>query len=75
MRRLFAEELEKEEAKKIIDECTRVINDMRRRLLKLKSCWNYAEVMLDNLCAALCRARTRYALEDVDASDLLLSTA
>lgn len=47
---------------------------MRRQLLKLGTCWNYAELMLDNLCAAIGRARARYALEETTNNDLLLST-
>ena len=46
---------------------------MRRELLKLKTGWNHADLMLDNILAALRRARTKYQIPETEKNDLLLS--
>ena len=73
VQRLCSGNVEKEEAKKTIDECARAVTCMRRELLKLKTGWNHADLMLDNLFVTLRRARTKYHIPETEKNDLLLS--
>ena len=57
----------------MIEDCTHMVENMHRQLLKLNSCWNYAELMLGNVLSALRKARARYQLLETSADDLLLS--